>query len=323
MKSLSGDPDGVRSLTVPIGNRTRIDALVARELGLSRTRVQSLISAGRVTSGGRVPRKSEMLPEGALVTVSLPAPEPAGIRAERIPLDIVYDDPFLCVVNKPAGMVTHPAPGHRSGTLVNALMHHVSELSDVGGRLRPGIVHRLDRHTSGLLVVAKRDSTHRSLQADLARKRVRRIYAAAAWGRLPSARLDIDAPIGRHPKHRRRMAVVARGRKAFTSVGVAERWRCAEYLEIELGTGRTHQIRVHLAYSGHPVVGDEVYGSERWKGFGGENRRWAKELASRTPRQFLHARRLEFRHPATGEPMSFAAELPPELAEVREWALQD
>ena len=311
----------VHTVTVP-ADSSRLDTLIADQLSLSRTRAQALINSGGVSFEGRKPRKAEVLPEGSVIKVRVPEPEATEIAAEDLGLPVLYEDQALCVVDKPAGMVTHPAPGHRSGTLVNALMHEVTELSGVGGRLRPGIVHRLDRDTSGLLVVAKHDAAHRALQTAIQERKVERLYTAASWGRLPSSPLDIEAPIGRHPRDRKRMAIVANGRHAFTRVRVVEGWRAAELLEVELGTGRTHQIRVHLAHVGHPVVGDSIYGPKHTRGFGGPNRAWARELARRTTRQFLHARKLAFAHPLTGRPMEFVSDLPPELAGVREWAIQ-
>jgi len=287
---------------------------------MSRTRVQALAADGRVQVDGRLAAKSYRVSPGERITVAIPPLEATRIVPEPIQLDILYEDEDLCVVDKPAGMVTHPAPAHRSGTLVNALMHAVHDLSGVGGRLRPGIVHRLDKNTSGLLVVAKEDGAHRVLQAALARREIRRIYLAAAWGRLSDSPIVVDAPIGRHSRDRKRMAVAAGGRPAETRFTVLESWRRAELLQAELSTGRTHQIRVHLAHIGHPVVSDDTYGAGWERGMGGPQRRWAMELARVTPRQFLHACRLEFNHPRTGKPMSFQSSLPRELDRVRNWA---
>ena len=224
------------------------------------------------------------------------------------------------MVNKPAGMVVHPAPGHRSGTLVNALLHAVGDLSGIGGVARPGILHRLDRDTSGLLVVAKTDSAHRVLAEELKRRRVRRRYLTAAWGHLAEERFTVDAPIARHPGDRLRMAVVESGRRAVTHFRRLERWPTADLLEAQLDTGRTHQIRVHLLHLGHPVVGDETYGKGKERGFSGATRAWALELARRTPRHFLHAWDLRFPHPRTGEELRFRAPLPPDLQAVVDWA---
>jgi 23S rRNA pseudouridine1911/1915/1917 synthase len=319
---MSGDSptDGdVRTLTVG-QEAERLDRFVSERLDLSRTRVQKLVAAGEVLVDGRPGKKSETLEPGTVVRVRIPAPEPVAIEAEDIPLDIVFEDEHLLVVNKPAGMVVHPAPGHRTGTLVHALLWHVPEIEGVGGRARPGIVHRLDRDTSGLLVVAKTDAAHRALADALRRRRIRRFYLAASWGHIDESPLTIEAPIGRDPRDRKRMAVVEGGRSATTRVEVRERWKRADLLHVALKTGRTHQIRVHLAHIGHPVVGDPVYGAGWERGLGGPTRRWVDELARRIDRQFLHAAELAFRHPATGDVMRFRAELPPDLASVAEWA---
>lgn len=312
---------GRRLLTVEDeGAGSRLDSWLADRLDLSRTRVASLVGEGRVVLNGETPRKSAVLAPGDRIEITIPPPRALEARAEPIPLDIVYEDRHLLVVNKPAGMVVHPGPGHPSGTLVNALLHHVKDLSGIGGALRPGIVHRLDRDTSGLMVVAKDDSTHRALSSALKARRVRRLYAAAAWGHLRESHIRVDAPIGRDPKDRKKMAVVESGRRAVTHLRVRERWRAAELLDVGLETGRTHQIRVHLAHIGHPVVGDRTYGESWQRGMGGPDRVWARELARMTPRQFLHAERLAFEHPVGGEAMRFRSPLPPDLEAVARWA---
>ncbi len=294
--------------------------VAARSEALSRTQVARLAAEGDLTVDGRSARKSERVEAGQVIEVVVPPPQPVEAEPEDIPLDIVYEDEHLLVLDKPPGMVVHPAPGHASGTLVNALLFHVKDLSGVGGALRPGIVHRLDKDTSGLMLVAKGDSTHRSLSEALKRREVRRRYLAAAWGHLSADPVTVDAPIGRDPNHRQRMGVVEGGRDARTHFRVRERWQGAELVEAALETGRTHQIRVHLAHLGHPVVGDELYGAGWGKGIGGVHRAWAGELARRTPRQFLHARQLEFVHPETGEELRFERGLPEDLAEVAAWA---
>lgn len=308
------------SLTVGDGEGGRLDRFVAERLELSRTRVQALVAQGEITVDGKVPRKSEQVAPGSVVVVNVPAPEPVEIVAEDLPLDIVYQDVHLLVVNKAAGMVVHPAPGHRTGTMVNALLHHVRDLSGVGGRMRPGIVHRLDRDTSGLLVVAKTDAAHNGLADALRRRKVKRLYTAACWGHLDESPVTVDAPLGRDPRDRKRMAVVDGGRRAVTRARVRERWRRAELLDVALQTGRTHQIRVHMAHIGHPVVGDQVYGVGWVKGMGGGERAWAQELNRRTSRHFLHATELVFDHPVLGERMRFHAPLPDDLAAVAAWA---
>ena len=311
------------ALEVREGEGGRLDRFVSSRLDLSRTRVQGLLARGRVTVGGRAAKKSESVVPGMVVHVVVPPPEPVGILAEEIAIDVVHEDEHLAVVNKAAGMVVHPAPGHRTGTLVNALLWRIPDLAGVGGRLRPGIVHRLDRDTSGLLVVAKSDAAHHGLAEALKRRRIRRIYTAAAWGHLDETPLTIDAPIGRDRKDRKRMAVVPEGRPALTRARVRERWKRADLLDVALKTGRTHQIRVHLAHVGHPVVGDATYGLGWERGMGGPERFWAQELSKRVPRQFLHAAELAFDHPVSGERMRFRAELPSDLAAVAAWARDD
>jgi len=318
-----GSGERRHALDVREGEEGRLDTFVSARLDLSRTRVQTLLADGRVTVGGRRAKKSEAVAPGMVVEVVVPPAEPVGIPAEEIPIELVYEDEHIAVVNKAAGMVVHPAPGHRTGTLVNALLWRMPELEGVGGRLRPGIVHRLDRDTSGLLVVAKTDAAHRGLAESLKRRRVRRIYLAAAWGHLEESPLTIEAPIGRDRKDRKRMAVVPEGRPALTRVRVRERWSRADLLEVALRTGRTHQIRVHLAHVGHPVVGDATYAAGWERGMGGPERASAIELARRVPRQFLHAAELAFDHPLSGERVRFHAALPEDLAAVAEWARGD
>lgn len=307
-------------LVVEEGQADRLDRFVSDRTGLSRTRVQGLIGAGLVTVDGRPALKSERLEAGASVSVEVPPAEPVEILAEDLPITVIHEDEDLLVVDKAAGMVVHPAPGHRSGTLVNALLFHVKDLSGVGGRMRPGIVHRLDKDTSGLMVVAKSDRAHIALSDALKRRRVKRLYRAACWGHLEESPIMVDAPIGRDPHDRQRMAVVEDGRNAVTRARVKERWLRADLLDVALQTGRTHQIRVHMAHIGHPVVGDEVYGSGWARGMGGPDRIWAKQLERRMHRQFLHAAELVFEHPVTGVRVRFRSPLPDDLASVAAWA---
>jgi len=298
----------------------RLDSYLAERLDLSRTRAAQLIEAGDVLLNGAPARKRDRPAPGDRISVRLPAPEPAALNPEALPLDILYQDRDLLVLSKAAGMVVHPAPGHRTGTLVNALLHHVGDLSGIGGVLRPGIVHRLDRDTSGLMLVAKHDTAHRRMADDLRTRRIRRSYLAASWGRLSEDQIEVDAPIARHPTDRKRMAVVEGGRRALTRFHRVERWRAADLVRAELETGRTHQIRVHLLHLGHPVVGDATYAQGRERGFSGTARQWALELARRTPRQFLHAAELRFRHPMDRREMRFESPLPRDLQEVADWA---
>ena len=308
-------------LVVSDAHNDRLDSWLARHHpDLSRSRAAQLLEEGRILVNGASPRKSLRLSDGDIIEIDMPDPVAATIGPESIPLTIVYEDADLLVIDKPPGLVVHPAPGHSSGTLVNALLHHVSDLSGIGGVRRPGIVHRLDRDTSGLMIVAKNDAAHRTLSDALRRREVRRVYLAAAWGHLPQDSLEIDAPIARARNDRKRMAVVPEGRSARTRIRRVARWRAADLVQAELDTGRTHQIRVHLAHIGHPVVGDATYGQGAERGVSGPDRRWAAELAKRVPRQFLHAARLRFLHPRTGAEMRFDAGLPPDLASAAQWA---
>jgi len=315
-------PGEVRqSFTVEEGEEgERLDVWVSARAELSRTRVAQLLEEGKILLEGAVPRKSLRVEEGMTVDVVVAPPVAPRAEAEDLPLKVVWEDEHLLVVDKAAGMVVHPAPGHAGGTLVNALLHHVKDLSGIGGELRPGIVHRLDRDTSGLLVVAKGDRVHQELSRALKERQIRRIYRAAVWGHLSESPLTIDAPIARDPRDRKRMAVVGDGRPALTRARVREQWTSADLLDVALGTGRTHQIRVHMLHIGHPVVGDAVYGTGRERGFGGESGAWARAFLKRLRRHFLHAAELTFRHPVTGEVLRFQSDLPPDLAAAAAWA---
>jgi len=316
---------GYREITVEEGEAgARLDAWLALRLELSRTRVQKLLDAGEIRriDGGGDQRKSDTVEVGWRFGVRVPEPEVTELVAEDLPLEIVYEDDELAIVNKVAGMVVHPAPGHPRGTLVNALLHHLDALGGVGGRLRPGIVHRLDRDTSGLLVVAKTDRAQTGLQEALRERRVKRLYAAMAWGHIRSDEwpLAIDAPIGRDAKDRKRMTVRPDGRRAVTRLRVREDFPACQLLDVALETGRTHQIRVHLWYRGHPIVSDSVYSRGGALGISGPTQGWARGFERRTARQFLHAAELAFDHPVTGERVRARAPLPEELAAPLEWA---
>jgi 23S rRNA pseudouridine1911/1915/1917 synthase len=298
----------------------RLDAFIATAIAdLSRSRAVQLIADGQVRLNGQAARKSERVEAGDVVEVQVPPPTSSEVVPEAIPLEILYEDADLVGLTKPAGLVVHPAPGHRSGTLVNALLHHIDDLSGIGGVKRPGIVHRLDKDTSGLMIVAKHDQAHRSLASALKRREIRRVYLAACWGHLSADRLSVDAPVGRSSRDRKRMAVREGGRSALTHFERIARWPAADLIRAQLETGRTHQIRVHLAHIGHPVVGDPVYGTAGARGISGRDRAWAAELERRVPRQFLHAQRLDLVHPRTREPMTFESPPPPDLAAVLAW----
>lgn len=289
-------------LVVPAGPSGRADRFAADLSGLSRSRVQRLITDGRVTADGQPVKANTVIPAGAVLVIDVPPVEPAGIEPEAIPLDVVYEDDDVLVVDKPTGLVVHPSPGHWSGTLVNALLARDTVYGGIAGVERPGIVHRLDRDTSGLLLVAKSDAAQASLMAQLKARRVKKTYLALVQGSVQAAVGRVEAPIGRDPKNRMRMAVVPDGRASVTGYRVRERFPGWTLLEVDLITGRTHQIRVHLAALGHPVAGDSVYGT-------GTSRRGPEGLE----RLFLHAWRLVFASPATGELVRLEAPLPPPL----------
>jgi len=296
----------------------RLDAFVAaRAPELSRARAQGLIRDGKVSVNGRQEKASYRMQAGDEVTLEIPPPvEPESVQAENIPLEIVYQDADLAVINKPAGLVVHPGAGNRTGTLVNALLFQIRDLSGIGGELRPGIVHRLDKDTSGLLVVAKNDAAHHALAEMIQRREIKREYLALAWGVIIEDAFTVDAPIGRHPSERQRMAVLAdervsgARRRAVTHFTVQERMPHATALSARLETGRTHQIRVHLHYLGHPVVGDPVYGARAARQLLPLLRPPARAAVEALPGQALHACRLTFTHPRTGEILSFTA-VPP------------
>jgi 23S rRNA pseudouridine1911/1915/1917 synthase len=294
--------------------------LAAAQLELSRSRLQGLIREGRVRVNGRVARASARLRPGDRVQVELPDParaEDSRLEPEDRPLPIVFEDEWLIVIDKPAGLVVHPGAGVGSGTLVHALLHHHPGIAAVGGASRPGIVHRLDRDTSGLMVVAKEPRSHRALVEAMRAREVRRIYRALVWGVPARASGTIEAPIGRDPRRRQRMAVVARGGKpATTHWKVIDRFRVAAELELMLESGRTHQIRVHLSHLGHPVIGDPVYGGRGKKQLRPDapERSLVRALHECLTRQALHARELEFPHPITGERLRFNAVVPDDLS---------
>jgi 23S rRNA pseudouridine1911/1915/1917 synthase len=318
--SRSREPAEVHRFRVDEEPDDRLDAHLADRLRLSRSRIAELIGGGLVRVNGSATRKSRRLRAGDEVEVTVPAAPPASVGPEQIPIEIVYEDDHVAVVDKAAGMVVHPAAGHRTGTLVNALLHRLGSLSSIGEPNRPGIVHRLDKDTSGLMVVARTDDAHRRLARAISRREVRRGYLAAAWGHVAEDEFTVDAPISRDPKHRQRMAVVASKRPSVTHFRRLECWRAADLLAVRLHTGRTHQIRVHLRSLGHPVVGDPIYGPHWERGLIGAGGRWAQELDRRTGRLFLHAARLSFVHPATQSEMSFTSPLPERLQAAVDWA---
>ena len=287
--------------------KCRLDHFVLEhgEIALSRSQVRKLILDGAITVNGKPEKSGYAVRASDVVTISLPESRPSELIAEAIPLDILYEDEHILVINKPAGMVVHPAPGHAEGTLVHALLYHCHDLSGIGGIQRPGIVHRLDRDTSGLMVVAKHDAAHHQLSAQLHRREVTRVYYAVVHGHFSASGGRIDASIGRHHKDRKKMAVFSgeQGREAITLYQVLEQYTRHTLLRVQLKTGRTHQIRVHLKHVHHPVVGDPVYGLASGNNLG-------------MTRQALHAKCLHFLHPATGKPLEFECDLPDDMQQL-------
>ncbi len=277
----------------------RLDVLLSEQSGLTRSRIASLMEEGRVTVDGQAVLKAgQKAKPGQIVTLTIPAPKPAIPEAQDIPLTILYEDRDLAVVVKPCGMVVHPAAGNEDGTLVNALLHHLDSLGGIGGELRPGIVHRLDKDTSGLLLVAKNDASQLALSEQLSQRQMEKHYRALVEGNLKEDSGRIEAAIARSKKDRKKMAVDSEGREAITEWTVLARGRGVTLLDVHILTGRTHQIRVHTKHIGHPVCGDPIYGSPK---------------GAKVSRLMLHAYSLSFTHPTTGERMTFTAELPEEF----------
>lgn len=278
----------------------RLDAFLSADGTLTRSQAARLIAEGRVRVNGKPAAKSARLSGGETVTVDVPQLRETALPPQDIPLDVVYEDDDVIVVNKPTGLVVHPAPGHPDGTLVNALLHHCGDsLSGIGGEKRPGIVHRIDRDTSGLIIAAKNDAAHLALSAQLKDHSLSRTYECLVTGNMKPDSGTVDAPIGRSSADRKKMAVVPTGRRAVTHWEVVARYPGVTHLRCRLETGRTHQIRVHMAYIGHPILGDTVYG--------------AKKPVPGLTGQCLHATGLRFIHPRTGEPVELHCPLPPEF----------
>lgn len=289
-------------------HRLRLDLWLSQQLpDLSRARLVKLIEHGQLLLNGKLcTEKKKMVTQGDRLHLTIPPPQPLALQPEPIPLDILYEDETLIIINKPPGLVVHPAPGHATGTLVHALLFHCSDLAGIGDVQRPGIVHRLDRDTTGALVVAKTDQAHHNLQAQLKAKTARREYLAVVYGVPATSKGKIDLPLGRHPVDRKKMAVVAEakgGRSAVTHWEILERLGNYTLMQFRLETGRTHQIRVHSSYIGHPIVGDPVYSS------GGS-------LGVNLPGQALHAHKLTLEHPVTGAVLEAIAPLPPHFSKL-------
>ena len=277
-------------------SNTRVDTYLASNSEYTRSQLQKWIRSGDLLVNGNQAKANTIIKPGDTLKLMIPEAEETDIRPQNIPIDIVYEDEDLCVINKPKGMVVHPAPGNPDGTLVNALLYHFTELSERGGVNRPGIVHRIDKDTSGLLVIAKNDIIHEQLAKQFADHSAHRTYVCLVHGNLKEDSGTIDAPIGRHPVDRKKMAVVQDGRNAVTHWSVISRYGEMTFLRVSLETGRTHQIRVHMAYIKHPIVGDPLYGTK------------APKLGMDS--QALHGYRLDLIHPGKNEPMTFYAPLP-------------
>lgn len=301
----------------------RLDKYLASQanLDLSRSYLQSLISDGRVKVDGRLADKKLKLKGGELIELTVPPPVEIDLSPENIPLEIVFEDEYLTVINKPAGLVVHPAPGNLKHTLVNALIYHFGQISSEKNDIRPGIVHRLDKDTSGLLIVAKNDSVARKLREMMADRKITKIYNAIICGHMPEERGTIELPIGRSVKDRKKMAVTnISSREAVTHYHVLERFRHNDYIEVKIETGRTHQIRVHFAHFNHPILGDPDYGGkQKWlKGIDPSARKAGKAILELIARQALHARKLMFKHPITGKDLAIESDLPRDFVRVLE-----
>lgn len=307
-------PNPMEYTILPDDAGMRLDLFLSRQHGeLSRSQIQRAIEEGHVRVNSRQSKTGLKLKGGDIVAVHWPDPKPSVMLPEAMDLDILYEDAHLLVVNKPAGLVVHPAAGHHGGTLVNGLLHHCRDLSGIGGVLRPGIVHRLDKDTSGLMVVAKTDVVHRALSDQFKARRVKKTYQALVYGDIREEAGSIDLPIGRHPVERQRMSTRSRrGKEAITRWEVRERFGMATLLDVFIETGRTHQIRVHFHAIGHPVVGDPVYGKAQ--SLQGNRNRDLREYLKKMNRQALHAKALRFYHPIRQIDIEFSSVLPDDMA---------
>jgi len=297
----------------PDAPRERIDIFLSREIGMTRSQLDKLIKSGRVKLNNGSAKPGYKVRADDRIIVKVPPAKEIAARPENIPLDIVYEDKDVIVINKPPGIVVHPAAGNIEGTLVNAVLYHCKDLSGIGGSIRPGVVHRLDKDTSGLIVFAKNNEAHLNISKQIKDREVKKTYLALVRGEMKKNSGTIDAPLGRHPVHRKKMAVIRsknlKSREALTYYKVVKRFKGYTLVELDLRTGRTHQIRVHLSYIGHPVVGDSTY-SKRKEEFD-------------APRQMLHASQLGFHHPATGKYMEFKAEIPPDMRRILVTLVED
>lgn len=311
----------IRLVVPPKQSRERLDVYLTHQIqNATRNKVQQAINEGLVLVDGKPVKPSHSVVPGEIIEVMLPRPPRLEAVPENIPLDIVYEDDDLIVVNKPAGMVTHPAYGNYTGTLVNALLYRTQELSRVKHRLRPGIVHRLDKDTSGLLVVAKTDTAHHLLAKQFSARTIDREYWALVWGKFKKPKGAIEASLGRSKKDRRKVTVTTEGKHAITEYEVLKEFDFLSLIRLKLKTGRTHQIRVHLMHVGHPVFGDPTYGgrSHLWGGLSGKKAQHAANLLKIIARQALHAKTIGFIHPTTQRAMKFDSELPEDMRAVLE-----
>ena len=315
----STDRESLRIVVPPMQSRTRLDVYLTHQVqNATRNKVQQAIEAGLVLVNRKRVKPSHLVSPNEIIDITFPRPRRPEAKPENIPLEILYEDDQLLVVNKPAGMVTHPAYNNYTGTLVNALLYHGNRLSKVNAGLRPGIVHRLDKDTSGLMVVAKTDTTHHLLAKQFSRRTIEREYVAIVWGRFRQLKGTIEASLGRSKKDRKKVAVTSDGKHAMTEFEVLEQFDFLSLLKLKLKTGRTHQIRVHLAHVGHPVFGDPTYGGRnvRWGGLDGKKSQQAANLLSLVLRQALHAKTIGFIHPATKEMKRFDSELPEDMKNI-------
>jgi len=299
--------------------KERLDQFLTNRLErLSRSQIQKLIKQGLITVNEKPTKPSHSVTPGEIIQLHLQQPRATELLPENIPLNILFEDEYLLVVNKQAGLVVHPAYGNLSGTLVNGVLYHCRNLSKLSGEFRPGMVHRLDKDTSGLLVIAKNDFVHSQLSAQFSRRTIQREYRAIAWGRFEKKADRIESLLRRSTKDRTRMTVARQGKPAITHYEVLHEYALVSTLKVRLETGRTHQIRVHLAWKGHPVLGDEIYGGKQRQliKLNAHNRQHGQDLLDRMPRQALHAKTLGFVHPETKSPMWFDSELPEDMQKV-------
>jgi 23S rRNA pseudouridine1911/1915/1917 synthase len=318
MTDSQNNSEPVLKITVPdIEADLRLDIFCTHKIeGFSRSFFTKLAASDNITINGKIAKASHKVKTGEQVVIRMASPPPIEATPEDIPLTIAYEDEHLLIIDKPAGMVCHPAAGNYAGTMINGLLHYFTSLKDFSDKLRPGLVHRLDKDTSGLLVVAKTEQTLAKLQTALRARDIERIYTAIVWGKMPSVKGEIDLPLGRSREDRKKIKVFGQGqREALTYYEVQKKYPMGELLRIRLGTGRTHQIRVHLSYFGNPVMGDPTYGgrAKAVQKFSGKNRQIGAQILGAISRQALHASQLSFVHPMTGKELSFSSPLPADI----------